>query len=311
MSNLKEQIQQLMSKIDDAKFIESEILKTQGSLEKLEYEIKEVLENLDKTNNEIESLQSFSIKGMVKSIFIDRKSSLEDKRNDFFILSKKYDELKKEKDIADFEMNILNRKISDLGVMRHELKAMMEQREIELRSENSSQGIALNNVIIDIENIGNSISGLKSTLSLCDQIFSKLTIFSASLREIENSLSWKKNKQFNSRSEREISIRKAKEYNVENRLAIHELEKRLREYNFSKNGLDLGLIAFENEFGILFDNIISDMIMKKRIIEGVANIEIVFQNLKNVKSAIESKIVFFENEKVRMLEIKDKMLKGQ
>lgn len=311
MSNLKEQIQQLMSKIDDAKFIESEILKAQGSLEKLEYEIKEVLENLDKTNNEIESLQGFSIKGMIKSIFIDRKSSLEDKRNDFFILSKKYDELKKEKDIADFEMNILNRKISDLGVMRHELKAMLEQREIELRSENSSQGIALNNVIIDIENIGNSISGLKSTLSLCDQIFSKLTIFSASLREIENSLSWKKNKQFNSRSEREISIRKAKEYNVENRLAIHELEKRLREYNFSKNGLDLGLIAFENEFGILFDNIISDMIMKKRIIEGVANIEIVFQNLKNVKSAIESKIVFFENEKIRMLEIKDKMLKVQ
>jgi hypothetical protein len=300
-----------MSKIDDAKFIESEVLKAQYSLEKLEYEIKEVLENLDKTNNEIESLQGFSFKGMVKSIFVDRKSSLEDKRNNFFILSKKYDELKKEKDLAYFEMNILNRKISDLGVMRHELKAMLEQRELELRSENSSQGIALNNVINDIENIGNSITGLKSTLSLCDQIFSKLTIFSASLREIENSLSWKKNKQFNSRSEREISIRRAKEYNVENRLAIHELEKRLREYNFSKNGLDLGLIAFENEFGILFDNIISDMIMKKRIIEGVANIEIVFQNLKNVKSAIESKIVFFENEKIRMLEIKDKMLKGQ
>lgn len=311
MDNLKERIQELMIKIDNAKIVETEILKAQDSLDKLEYEIKDILENLDKTNNEIESLQGFSFKGMVKSIFIDRQSSLEDKRNEFLILSKKYDELKKEKDIADFEMNILNRKISDLGVMRHELKAILEQREQELRSENSSQGIALNNLITDIDNIGNSISGLKSTLSLCDQIFSKLTIFSASLRELENNLSWKKNKHYNSRSDREISIRKAKEYNVENRLVIHELEKRLREYNLFKNGLDLGLIAFENEFGILFDNFISDMIMKKRIIEGIANIEIVFQNLKNVKTALEAKIVFFENEKIRMLDIKEKMLKGQ
>jgi hypothetical protein len=311
VDNLKERIQDLMENIDSAKIVESEVLKAQASLDKLDFEIKDILAKLEKTNSEIDSLQGFSIKGIVKSIFIDKKTAVEDKHNEFFNLSKKYDELKKEKDLADFELNILNRKINDLGLMRHELKVMLEQREKELRLENSSQGLALNSLIYKIDSMGNSISGLKSTLSLCDQIFSNLTIFSASLREIENNLSWKKSKHYKSRSDIEISIRKARELNVANRLDIHELEKSLREYNISKIGLELGMIAFENEFGILFDNFISDMIMKKRIIDGVANIEAVFQNLKNVKSALEAKILFFENEMSRMLEIKDKMLKGQ
>ena len=308
MSTIKEKIQELVVQINQLSFIENEIVRAERSAQSIDLNVRETLELLEKKNIEIEKLQSFSVKGLISSIFVDNKFELENKRNEYYQLSKQYDSLKTEKSASVFELEILNRKISELGVLKHELQVMMENRENELMTENSNQGMALLNVRKETEEADIKLRKLNRSYELSDRIFSTLTLFSAALRDVESSITWNRKKQFMAGNSKEFALKKAKEFNVESRLMLNDLGKMLRELDISYKNLDVVLVAFENEFGMFFDNFISDMIMKKRIIEGVENVEYVFQNLKNVKANIGDKIKETEVLRQRLFTVKDKIL---
>lgn len=308
MSTIKEKIQELVVQINQLSFIENEIVRAERSAQSIDLNVRETLELLEKKNIEIEELQSFSVKGLISSIFVDKKFELENKRNEYYQLSKQYDSLKAEKSASVFELEILNRKISELGVLKHELQVMMENRENELMTENSNQGMALLNVRKETEEADIKLRKLNRSYELSDRIFSTLTLFSAALRDVESSITWNRKKQFMAGNSKEVALKKAKEFNVESRLMLNDLGKMLRELDISYKNLDVVLVAFENEFGMFFDNFISDMIMKKRIIEGVENVEYVFQNLKNVKANIGEKIKETEVLRQRLFTVKDKIL---
>jgi len=308
VSTIKEKIQELVVQINQLSFIENEIVRAERSAQSIDLNVRETLELLEKKNIEIEELQSFSVKGLISSIFVDKKFELENKRNEYYQLSKQYDSLKAEKSASVFELEILNRKISELGVLKQELQVMMENRENELMTENSNQGMALLNVRKETEEADIKLRKLNRSYELSDRIFSTLTLFSAALRDVESSITWNRKKQFMAGNSKEVALKKAKEFNVESRLMLNDLGKMLRELDISYKNLDVVLVAFENEFGMFFDNFISDMIMKKRIIEGVENVEYVFQNLKNVKANIGEKIKETEVLRQRLFTVKDKIL---
>lgn len=308
MSTIKEKIQELVIQINQLSFIENEIVRAEKSAQSIDLNIRETLDLLEKKNLEIERLQSFSVTGLISSIFVDKKFELENKRNEYYQLSKEYDSLKAEKAASVFELEILNRKISQLGVLKQELQVMMENRENELLNANSDQGMALLNVRKETEEANLKLRKLNSSYELSDRIFSTLTLFSAALRDVESSITWNRKKQFMAGNSKEVAMRKAKEFNVECRLMLNDLSKMLRELDISYKSLDVVLVAFENEFGMFFDNFISDMIMKKRIIEGVENVEYVFQNLRNVKANISEKIKETEVSRQRLFSVKDKIL---
>jgi hypothetical protein len=308
VSTIKEKIQELVIQINQLSFIENEIVRAEKSAQSIDLNIRETLDLLEKKNLEIERLQSFSVTGLISSIFVDKKFELENKRNEYYQLSKEYDSLKAEKAASVFELEILNRKISQLGVLKQELQVMMENRENELLNANSDQGMALLNVRKETEEANLKLRKLNSSYELSDRIFSTLTLFSAALRDVESSITWNRKKQFMAGNSKEVAMRKAKEFNVECRLMLNDLSKMLRELDISYKSLDVVLVAFENEFGMFFDNFISDMIMKKRIIEGVENVEYVFQNLRNVKANISEKIKETEVSRQRLFSVKDKIL---
>ena len=308
MSSIRERIRELLSQINQLSVVETEIIRAENSAKVIDQNIREKLEMLEKKNLEIERLQSFSLTGLISSVFVDKKFELENKRNEYFQLSRQYDQIKAEKSASIFEMEILNRKMNELGVMKQELLVLMENRENELVNENSSQGMALLNVQKDIEEANIKLQKLNRSLELLDRIFSSLTLFSAALRDVESNISWNRKKQFMAGNSKETAIKKAKEFNVESRLMLNDLGKMLRELGISYTNLDVVLVAFENEFGIFFDNLISDIIMKKRIIEGVENVEFVFQNLKHVKEKITDKVSETDLLRQRLNSVKNKIL---
>lgn len=308
MSSIRERIRELLSQINQLSVVETEIIRAENSVKLIDQNIREKLEMLEKKNLEIERLQSFSLTGLISSVFVDKKFELENKRNEYFQLSRQYDQIKAEKSASIFEMEILNRKMNELGVMKQELLVLMENRENELVNENSSQGMALLNVQKDIEEANIKLQKLNRSLELLDRIFSSLTLFSAALRDVESNISWNRKKQFMAGNSKETAIKKAKEFNVESRLMLNDLGKMLRELGISYTNLDVVLVAFENEFGIFFDNFISDIIMKKRIIEGVENVEFVFQNLKHVKEKITDKVSETDLLRQRLNSVKNKIL---
>ena len=310
VSEIRERIHELLGKIDQLSIVQSEIERAERSAQSLEYNLRDTLEVLEKKNREISSLESPSLLRFVRSAFIDREWQLEKKREEYLALSKKYDAYKTELAAVDFELDILENKMEEYEKLKNELEVQLENRMHELLTDNSSQGQALARVKEESISLNENQESLQTARALADKCFTNLTLLSAALRDVESWTNWKRRHKKNmAGNSKAITIRKAKGYNVEIRLKMNELSVLLRNHGISHDSLEVNLISFENQFGMFFDNFLSDIVLNKSLQEGVANVEYVFGNLKNVKNLLEQKIRENGENLTRLSKVKDRILR--
>lgn len=308
MSETKKILSEILSQINDLELVEKEFSRVELNKEKLKSSIDESLKKLEKKNREIEELSGFSFGGLVTSIFKDKKKLLEFKHDEYYKLSQHYDSLKNEMSTIDFEYNILSKKLNDLLQLKQKLKALMEKRENELLSENSQQGNTLNQIIDDISEKNTILEKTQRAIKIIDKLFTKLTLFSAALREVEGYSSWKTRRTRRSSYERNTAINNAKEFNIESKLLLNNLDNALRDIGNSIGRIDLRIIDFESYLGVLFDNIFSDLIIKKRVSEAVVNVESVYQKLKLMKYDLENNLKDYSEKISRLKQVKTKII---
>jgi chromosome segregation ATPase len=310
VSVIRERIHEILGKIDQLSIVQSELERADRSAQSLEYNVRDTLELLEKKNREISSLESLSLMRFVRSAFIDRQWHLEKKREEYLALSKEYDAYKTELSAIEFEIDILEKKLDDYEKLKKELEVQLENRMHELITENSSQGQALARVKEESSSLKEKNASLQTARTLSDKCFTNLTLLSAALRDVESWTNWKRRHKKNmAGNSKAIAIRKAKEYNVETRLRLNELSSILQKLVITHSSLEVNLISFENQFGMFFDNFLSDIVLNKQLQEGVANVEYVFRNLKNVKKLLEEKIRENEENLSRLSKVKDRILR--
>jgi len=285
VSDTKVRIKEVLNQIKDLELVENEFVLVEQNKESLKVSIKKLLVSLEKKHNEIEELLHFGFKRIVSSIFNDKKKLIEKKRNDYYQLSKKYEILKTEQATVDFEYKILYKKINGLTKFKKELEYLIEIRESELIMERSSQGNSLKKIVSDIKSEKSILDRTENSIKIINSLFSKLTLLSASLQEVESYTSWKGARyrgRYSSR-QKQKAIQDAKEYNIESKLLLNNLDKSLREINYTFRTIDLKLINFESLLGMFFDNIFSDIILQNKISIAVDEVERVYQKLKKIK----------------------------
>lgn len=302
MTEIQQKLIETKEKISNLELIESEYLDAKSRRNDLNSKLAGLLHELDSKNKEITKLEKFSVGGAIKSLFVDKKKQLESKRDEYYKLSKEYDKLKSEISALDYEMELLGKKYQELLLLKEEYEALKEQREKELAAENSTQGIAYRNILEDIENENNHLLRINGAFSLIDKLINKLTLFSASLREIQGYGHWKNRRRMRrSGSYKSIAIKNAKQYYLESTLLLRKLEQFLEDLNFDYFDIKLKNIEFDSLLNIFFDNFITDIILSKKINEAVNNVDEVYNKLNVLKNELNDK----ENEikqKIQKLE---------
>ena len=308
MSEIRERIQEITKKIGDIKVVESELSRVQLNMEQIQSSLDITLSALEKLHTEIESMQKFSVGGIIKSVFIDKKATLELKRDHYYKLSKKYDALKSEKAATEYEMNILKRKMNDLATLNSELQLLMVRRENELLDNKSDKGLALENVLSEIKNEKLFQNKCNNLVENSENLLQNLTLLSATLQDLESSLNWNKNRHRRTFSNRAVIITRAKEYLKNIQFQINPYIRDLRNIGIILDDLSMPTIRFDNEFGMFFDNIISDFVLKRDLMNGIQNTERLFQNIKRIKNEILSKITISEEKIIQLTSVKEKII---
>jgi len=303
--NRLEDVQKKILKLDKIEseyaLVEQEKLEIEGAIDKL-------LKQLEDKNSEINSLESFSIGGAIKSIFVDKNKTLEQKRAEYYSLSKKYDKAKVDKASVDFEFKILGDKLNELTKYKKEFEYLVELRAKELLTENSSQGHSLQQILIDFEEEKELNKNLNITTVLLDKVLNRLTLLSAAFREVESYTSWKRPRVRNYSFNKRQAINRAKELNIESKLLLGELEKSFRKINYTYRTLDLQLVNFENIIGMFFDNIFSDFILKQNLFKAVSEVESVYQKSKRIKKDILNLLKKSESNLKRLNEVRESII---
>jgi len=305
---IKDKIQELKKQISEMELVEKELNHVKLNKEKNENQIKNILVLLEKKNIEIDKLLSFSLTGAISSIFIDKKKTLEEKRNEYYELSKQYEKLKSESSTIKFEYDILNKKIIQLTGVKKELEALLEKREYELLNENSAEGNTLRKLSKDMGYHVQVIDELEEAIKFINRLLNKLTLLSASLQEIESLTSWSRPRIRRSSTQKRKAIANAKEYNIECKLLLNNLDAILRNLNYTATSIDLNLMNFESFLGIFFDNIFSDIILQNKISVAISDVERVYQKLKRIKKDLEQQINKNKISHNRILEARKNLL---
>lgn len=307
----KDKIAQTIKKIRDLQIVEKEFTSIEGRKKKLNEDLLKLLNFLENKNHEISKLERFSVGGLIKSVFIDKKKTLEQKRDEYYELSQQYEKLKSEISALNYEYDILERKYNDLLRYKQELEALIEKREKELFTEDSSEGLTYRNIIDDINEIETAKQKVLFSISIIDKIISKLTLLSAALREVEGYGHWKSRRRMRrTNSYKSVAIRNAKQYYLESDLMIKKLEKSLVNIDIENIEVNLKPIEFQGFVNVFFDNFITDIILKKKINDAVDNVEDVYQNLNILKNELNNKLIDL-NKKIDRLQLvkKDVVIK--
>ena len=307
----KDKIAQTIKKIRDLQIVEKEFTSIEGRKKELNEDLLKLLNFLENKNHEISKLERFSVGGLIKSVFIDKKKTLEQKRDEYYELSQQYEKLKSEISALNYEYDILERKYNDLLRYKQELEALIEKREKELFTEDSSEGLTYRNIIDDINEIETEKQKVLLSISIIDKIISKLTLLSAALREVEGYGHWKSRRRMRrTNSYKSVAIRNAKQYYLESDLMIKKLEKSLVNIDIENIKVNLKPIEFQGFVNVFFDNFITDIILKKKINDAVDNVEDVYQNLNILKNELNNKLIDL-NKKIDRLQLvkKDVVIK--
>ncbi len=308
MTDTKTRLEEVQSKIEDLSKIETEFTVTEQKKIEIEDSINRILVQLESKNDEINKLEGFSIGGAIKSIFVDKAKSLEQKRNEYYSLSKAYDKLKIDKAGVYFEYKILNDKVKTLTKFKKEFEYLIELRAKELLTENSSQGHALKNILKDFDNEKELLGNLNITKAILDKVLNRLTLLGAAFSEVESYTSWKRHRGRNFRFSKRQAINRAKELNLECKLLLNELEKSFSKIGYTYRTIDLQLVNFENILGMFFDNIFSDLILQQNLSKAIAEVDSVYNKSKKIKIDILNRINKCEKALKRLKEIRESII---
>jgi len=308
VTDTKTRLEEVQSKIEDLSKIETEFTVTEQKKIEIEDSINRILVQLESKNDEINKLEGFSIGGAIKSIFVDKAKSLEQKRNEYYSLSKAYDKLKIDKAGVYFEYKILNDKVKTLTKFKKEFEYLIELRAKELLTENSSQGHALKNILKDFDNEKELLGNLNITKAILDKVLNRLTLLGAAFSEVESYTSWKRHRGRNFRFSKRQAINRAKELNLECKLLLNELEKSFSKIGYTYRTIDLQLVNFENILGMFFDNIFSDLILQQNLSKAIAEVDSVYNKSKKIKIDILNRINKCEKALKRLKEIRESII---
>ncbi len=308
MTDTKTRLEEVQRKIEDLSKIETEFTVTEQKRIEIEDSINRILAQLESKNDEINKLEGFSIGGAIKSIFVNKAKTLEQKRNEYYSLSKAYDKLKIDKAGVDFEYKILNDKVKTLTKFKKEFEYLIELRAKELLTENSSQGHALKNILKDFDNEKELLGNLNITKAILDKVLNRLTLLGAAFSEVESYTSWKRHRGRNFRFSKRQAINRAKELNLECKLLLNELEKSFSKIGYTYRTIDLQLVNFENILGMFFDNIFSDLILQQNLSKAIAEVDSVYNKSKKIKIDILNRINKCEKALKRLKEIRESII---
>ncbi len=300
--NTKEKILDTLKKIDELKQLNTEFSTVEQNRNLLKCLVASLLTNLEEKNGEIEELEKLSLKSLFSSVTGTKSGKLDNLRDEYLQLSKRYDDVKKELATIEFEYEILNRKLDNLTKLKKELEVLSDIREKELLSENSTQGHTLKQIVNDKLEEVDKKENIERTIDIISQLFTKLTLLNAALRDIEGSKSWGSRRKFKYSSiQGDRALTKAKEYNLDCKLLINKLEHFLRYLGYSDVGINLRLLKVENFSGSIFQNIFSDLIIQRRVADAIDNVEQVYRDVNIIKNNL-NKALAESDKKIERLE---------
>lgn len=248
---------------------------------------------VEKELADVVELEKLSVKGLFYKALGNKSDQLEKERQEYLAAALKQRGLARELELEKYEIDLVGKRLDDIKLKQTELGELKKLREKEILTDSSEE---LHAVLREILNKMDQMH--KRAVEVNEAIVAGNELsktFVSSLNNLKRSHSWGKwdmagGKGYMKKSTLDIGLEEA--YRASGLLEKYKRE--LADIGLVYQGLNLQLGQVSTFMDIIFDNLISDWIIQKKIKSAVTTIESVFDKVKMIQQTVAS-----EGEKIR------------
>jgi hypothetical protein len=309
MSKIQDKLKLTLEEIQRLKRVEKHFTKISEDLEASYDELDRLADKLEKEHNDLKQLENLSMKSLFLKVLGSKEEQIEKERQDYLQASLKYNEFKKTVEILEYEKNLLEKKLGDIGLLENKLKTLTEQRESELMKSGTIIGkklLVLHNDIDQLELRFKEFSEAVSAGKKAIQMVEKMTYNLEKARDWGNWDMMGKGRMasYNKHS----AIDRAREASYNAKYLLDRFQQELYDLGSSSYNFNLSINNLQNFTDVFFDNLISDWIMQQKIKNALSNVYSVrdkiiriLQSLKMEEKEIKETISRKNKEKKRLI----------
>lgn len=309
LTQIQQNIQDTIKEIVHLERVEDQVKLTKQELKESVTTFKGLGKKLNKELRDIEKLEGLSTKAIFYKVLGNKEKQLEKERQEYLELSLKEEDLSNTIDLLEYELSILEAKITSRKDLNNRLKRLKNEREEEIIKSDPSLRVELLSLSTQLEETYRYKVEIEEALEagrLCHNLMQQIVVL---LGKVKNWGQWPthQSRQHGQRRMRRDAIDRARNlaYQVKHHLNIfqNELKDIGKEITFTINPKEL--TEFSDFF---FGNLITDWIMQQQLTRASESANLLYRHLNScvlelmaMKESSEKKIADFNNRKDQIL----------
>ena len=281
-----------------------ELKTAQSKLDSLHRIMVKELEDL----NEIESK---GLKPFFYKVLGSKEEQIEKERQEYLTASLKFNEYQKSVEVLEYEMELLQKKLSDSTSLKKNLEVLKAKRENEILKSHPK----LAKQLLQISTKVDSAYVYRKELMDVDEVGQKcVKSLQDMVHHLKQAKQWGNWDMVGGRQARHASyskhasIDKAKNISVWVKHELINLNKELKDIGHKKEHFQLNLDNFSSFTDIFFDNLISDWVIQQKISNTLSNTASVRDRIALIVESIRNEIKKVELEITQLQSTRDKIL---
>lgn len=310
MATTSDRIQQLIKDLTLADKTERHFIELKGAYNQKLAEYEALSSNVEKELEDVRELEKLSIKGLFYKALGNNEAQIEKERQEYLMASLQQRGLNKELELDCYELDLLTKRLDDVKIKQAELGVLKQTREKEILSDpTDAMQATLRKLLGNIDDLYQRQIEIQEAWKMGEEV---IALFVNSLNHFSKATNWGK---WDMAGGTGIFKKSSIDYGLEDAYRASALlaryKKELADIDMIYNGLNLQLGQVNTFMDIIFDNLISDWIVQKRIKNAIATIEAVFDKVKLIQHnvmaeevKVKAKIEEILRQKNQILEMK-------
>ncbi|MBK7370840.1 MAG: hypothetical protein KA109_09155 [Saprospiraceae bacterium] len=273
MSQIGEEIKKLLEEHQSLKKSEARLAEIVPEIENVNREVQTLEQQMRKEFEDIENLEKLGMKALFYKVLGSQEEQLEKERQEYLQASLKYDQVRKNLELLEFEYNILKKKSGNLATIEQKLNDLSVRQEKELINMPGAAALEIKKIYLQIDqqerlkiDISEAIKAGLKALECIDAVI-------AGLQQAHNWGQWDvSGRNPMSNHLKYSAIDKAKDWAYESNRQLKVFEKELLDvYKQIPEDFQLHIDSFNRFIDVFFDNLITDWIIQQKIYNALNN----------------------------------------
>ncbi len=282
-------IKETIVKIGELEAVKRHFDSTMEELDSVLARKDKIEDKMIKELNDINKLEKLGVKSIFYNVLGSKEQQLEKERQEYLQATLQHKEIVNALEVIEYEKNILEKKLVSMDELKNELEALKKVREQEILAVPGTLRNELSLIYNQLDNRQKIRTEISEAFEMGKRTFESLEIVRSHMRKAKNWGNWDHSGANRGRYQRATkynAIDRAMNEVSRSKLLLRNFNKELSDVGYSNLRLALQIDNISKFPAVIFDNLISDWIVKQKISSVLSTVETLMDDIRLILESL-------------------------